>query len=172
MGYTCDIDGRHPDTSKVLKIFDWAEFTDVTSALAFLGVCVNYRIWSNDFAQVVSPIYHLFKKNIPFVLGKEEVEAMDLLKLALKTPQALVYSDYTKGAGDIIFAVNASLEGWKGVLIQLVKEKKHLSRYETGIYPSATKRECQGVLKALKKVKSWLYGIRFILETDASVLVT
>ena len=97
---------------------------------------------------------------------------MDLLKLALTTPQALVYSDYTKVAGDIIFAMNASLEGWRGVLIQLVKEKKHLSRYETGIYSSATKRECRGVLKALKKVKSWLYGIRFILETDASVLVT
>ncbi len=67
VGYICDSDGRHPNTSKVLKIFDWPECTDVTSTRAFMGVCVYYRIWIKDFAQVASPIYHLFKKNIPFV---------------------------------------------------------------------------------------------------------
>ncbi len=67
MGYICDADGRHPDTSKVLKILDWPKCTDVTSARAFMGICVYYRIWIKDFAQVASPINHLFKKNIPFV---------------------------------------------------------------------------------------------------------
>ena len=61
--------------------------------------------------------------------------------------------------------------------MQLVQGKRHPSRYESGIWSSAekkydaTKRECRGVLKALKKVRYWLYGVRFILETDASVLV-
>ncbi len=102
---------------------------------------------------------------------------MDLLKLALTTPPALVPFDYTEGAGDIILTVDASLEGWGGVLIQLVKRKKHPSRYESGIWSSvekkydATKRECRGVLKALKKVRYWLYWVRFILEINASVLV-
>lgn len=35
-----------------------------------------------------------------------------------------------------------------------------------------TKWECQKVLKALKKVKYWLYKVRFILETNIRVLVT
>ncbi len=30
--YICDVDGRHPDTSKVLKILDWPECIDTTSA--------------------------------------------------------------------------------------------------------------------------------------------
>lgn len=34
-----------------------------------------------------------------------------------------------------------------------------------------TKQECCGVLKALKKVRYWLYRVRFVLETDANVLV-
>ncbi len=61
--------------------------------------------------------------------------------------------------------------------MKFVKEKRHRTRYESGIWScaekkdDATKRECQGVLKALKKVRYWLYRIRFILETDASVLV-
>lgn len=102
---------------------------------------------------------------------------MDLLKLALTTPPALVILDYSEGAGDIILTVDASLEGWGGVLMQQIQGKRHPSRYESGIWSSAekkydaTKREYRGVLKALKKVRYWLYGIRFILETDASVLI-
>ena len=32
VGYICNADGCHPDTSKVLKISDWLECTDTTSA--------------------------------------------------------------------------------------------------------------------------------------------
>ena len=42
---------------------------------------------------------------------------MDMLKLALTTPPALVFLDYTKDAGDIIFAVDPSLNRWGGVLM-------------------------------------------------------
>ena len=61
--------------------------------------------------------------------------------------------------------------------MQLVQGKRHPSRYESGIWSTAEKkydaikRECRGVLKALKKVRYWLYWVRFIQETDASVLV-
>ena len=177
MGFICDANGRHPDTSKVLKILDWSECTNVTPPCTLMGVCVYYQIWIKNFAQVASPIYHLFKKNIPFIWGKEQVKTMDLLKFALTSPPALVSLDYIERAGDIILAVDASLEGWGGVLMQLVKEKRHPSRYESKIWSTAekkynaAKRECRGVLKALKKVKYWLYGVRFILETDARVLV-
>ncbi len=78
VGYICDANGRHPDNSKVLKILDWPECTDTTSARAFMGVCVYYRIWIKNFAQFASSIYHLFKKNIPFALRKKQVEAIDL----------------------------------------------------------------------------------------------
>lgn len=97
VGYTCDSEVRHPDTSRVLKILDWPECVDVTTARAFMGVCVYYRIWIKDFAQVATPIYRLFKKNAIFEWGKEQTEAMDLLKLALTTPPALVSLDYAGG---------------------------------------------------------------------------
>ncbi len=85
LGYICDADDRHPNTSKVLKIFDWPEYTDVTSARAFMGVCMYYRIWIKNYAQVASHIYYLFKKNISFTWGKQQIEVMDLLKLAFTT---------------------------------------------------------------------------------------
>src|ERR1700737_1799005 len=103
---------------------------------------------------------------------------MDTLKLALTSAPALVKIIYTDGAGAIILAVDASLKGWGAILMQLdVEGRRHPSRYESGLWNKAkqnydaTKRECRGVLKALRKVRYWLYGVRFILETDASVLV-
>jgi len=103
---------------------------------------------------------------------------MDQLKLALTQAPALVRIDYSEGAGEIILAADASLEGWGSVLMQLDAEgRRHPSRYESGLWNNAeknydaTKRECRGVLKALRKVRFWLYGVRFTLETDASVLV-
>ena len=128
-----------------------------------MGFCVNYRIWIKGFAQVVSSIYHLFEKNICFARGKEQVEAMDLLKLSPTSQPALLSLDYSKNASEITRAVDASLERWGGILMQLVKGKKHPSRYGGGIWSStekkykATKRECQGVIKALTKVRYWLY---------------
>ena len=55
-------------------------------------------------------------------------------------------------------------------------KKRHPARYESGIWSKAEsendalKRETRGLLKALKKFKHWLYGVSFVVETDAMVL--
>lgn len=59
--YICDADGRHSEISKVPKVLDWPEFTDITSARAFIRVCIYYQIWTKNFAQVAAPIYHLLR---------------------------------------------------------------------------------------------------------------
>ena len=103
---------------------------------------------------------------------------MDTLKLALTTAPALCSLDYSEGAGLIILGVDSSGNGWGAVLMQEKNGKRHPSRYKSGIWSDAeksydaAKRECRGVLKALKKVRNYLYGVRFLLETDASVLVS
>ena len=102
---------------------------------------------------------------------------MDRLKLAITSAPCLIKISHEPGAGDIVLAVDASLEGWRGVLMQIVQGKRHPSRYESGLWNTAersydaTKRECRAVLKAIRKVRYWLYGVHFILETDAQVLV-
>lgn len=62
-----------------------------------------------------------------------------MLKLALITPSTLVFPDYSENANDIIFAVDASLNSWREVLVQLVKGKRHLSRYKGEIWSNAKK---------------------------------
>lgn len=45
---------------------------------------------------------------------------MNLLKLLLTTSLSLVSLNYIKKTGDIIFVVDANLEGWGEVLIKFV----------------------------------------------------
>ena len=176
VGYICDIEGRHPDTAKVIKILEWGDCQDVKSARAFIGVCVYYRIWIKGFAVISAPIYHLFRKGVNFYWGPEQREAMAILQKALTTAPALVTINYSEEAGEIIVAADASLEGWGAILMQIVEDRRCPSRYESGLWNQAerkydaTKRECRAVLKAFKKFRSWLYGIHFTLETDANVL--
>lgn len=58
---------------------------------------------------------------------------MDLLKLALTTPPTFIFMDYTESVDDIILAVDTSLDGWREVLMQLLKQKRHPSRYKSEI---------------------------------------
>ncbi len=44
IGYLYDIEGRHPDTTKVIKILEWLYYDSVTEARVFLDICVYFRI--------------------------------------------------------------------------------------------------------------------------------
>jgi hypothetical protein len=55
--------------------------------------------------------------------------------------------------------------------------KRHPARFESGVWTEsesnydAGKRECRAMLKVLKKFRFWLYGVHFVVETDANTLV-
>ena len=97
-------------------------------------MCVYYRIWIKNFSVIVEPIYYLFKKGVSWNWGLEQDLAMSALKTALTNAPALVKIVYADGAGEIILAVDASLEGWGAVLMQLdALGKWHPSRYKSGL---------------------------------------
>lgn len=178
VGYVCDSSGRHPDSSKVLKVLKWRDCRDVQEARAFIGLCVYYRIWIPSFSLVAAPIYHLMKRGVPFAWENEQIEAMEALRQALTTAPALMPINYEPGAGLIIVASDASGSGWGAVLMQEDElQRRHPSRYESGVWTAvernydAGKRECKGLLKALKKFRRYLYGISFVIELDAKTLV-
>lgn len=178
VGFVCDVNGRHPDHEKVIKIVMWPDCRNVTEARAFMGICVYYRIWIEGFSIIAQPIFFLFKKDVPFVWGIPQRIAMETLKEALTTAPALMPLQYGEGAGEIIYGSDASLEGWGGHLDQVGPDgKRHPSRYLSGLWSDcekkydAGKRECRGLLKGLKKVRQYLYGVHFIIELDAKTLV-
>jgi len=178
VGYVCDAEGRHPDSAKVLKILEWESCRDLTEARAFIGICGYYRIWIESYALIAEPIYKLCRKGEIFRWEKEQAEAMEILKEALTTAPALVGISYEPEAGDIIAAFDASKRGWGAVLMQEDEQKRrHPARYESGLWSAsemnydAGKKECKALLKGLKKFRQYLYGVHFIVELDAKILV-
>ena len=120
----------------------------------------------------------MLKKDAEFVWEEEQEEAMQRLKDALTTAPALLPLDYSPDAGKVILAVDSSVTGFGGVLMQLNdNNKRHPCRYESGLWTAAEKKydivklECRSLLHMLRKFRPWLYGIRFTVETDANTLV-
>jgi hypothetical protein len=60
VGYVYDINGRHSNFVKVLKILEWDRCDDVAEARAFIGICGYYRIWVAYYTFIAEPIYQLF----------------------------------------------------------------------------------------------------------------
>ncbi len=44
VGYLCDIESRHLDTTKVVKILEWLYYDNVTEVRVFFGVYIYFRI--------------------------------------------------------------------------------------------------------------------------------
>jgi transposase InsO family protein len=176
VGFLCDDKGRHPAPGKIAKICLWKACKTQKEIRAFLGLCVYYRVWIKDFSVVAKPMYRLLKKGVEFCWDEDCDDAMDKLKDALTNAPALSTIDY-ESAGEIVLSVDASGDGWGAILQQYVDGKRHPIRYESGVWTTpeknydAGKRECRALLRALKKLKVWLYGIKFTVEIDAKTLL-
>jgi len=179
VGFMCDYNGRWPEYKKVQKIMDWPIPRSVKDARAFVGIVVYYRIFIVGFAIIAAPIFELFRKGIRFTWTSEHQHAMDELKRKITEAPVLVSLDFSLSALLIVLHVDASSTiGWGAILSQLQSNGElHPARYESGIWSDterkydALKLECRGLLKALKKLRFWLFGRYFSIQTDSQTLV-
>ncbi len=179
VGFLCDEDGRRPEPRKVQRILDWPTPRSVRDARAFIGLAVYYRIFVFGFSVIAAPIFSLFRQGKRFEWSPECESAMVQLKTAISNAPVLVSLDLSPSGGPIVLYVDASTTiGWGAVLSQVYDdEKEHPARFESGIWSNAElkydaiKLECRGLLKALKKMRFWLFGRFFTVRTDSQVLV-
>lgn len=179
VGFMCDYDGRRTDHKKVQKIVDWPTPCSVKDARGFIGIVVYYRIFIVGFAIIAAPIFMLFRKGVRFLWTAECQLAMNTLKKCITEAPVLISLDFSLSALPIILHVDASSSiGWGAILSQLQKGGElHPARFESGIWSNverkydALKLECRGLLKALKKLRFWLFGRYFSVRTDSQTLV-
>jgi len=178
--FVCRPNGRSSVANKVLKIVQWRLCQNLKEAHAFIGLCVYYQLWINQFTIISSSIYDLFKKNIVFLWMLKQQQIMNKLKILLSTELIIQQLDYDSDAKDIILTVNSSKKEWGSCLMQKAKNDQHchVCRYDSGVWTNAEsrydadKQECHKLLKALKKVCAYLYEVFFIVKLDAQTLVS
>jgi hypothetical protein len=173
--FICDVERRHSNTTKIIKILNWFFCQNVAEVREFIEICVFYRVFIAYFALIAQFIYALLKKNVSFVWKIAQQEVMNILKIAFINFSIFIFINYEIDI--IILAMNASLEDWKKILMILRDEKKYSMRYESDIWSNekkkydVTKKECRDVLKTLKKIHFYFYDVKFILKINARVLV-
>ena len=179
VGMVCDSNGRRPEEKKVQKIAEWPTPMSIRDARGFIGLALYYRIFILAFSIIAAPIFALFRKGARFSWDVEKQAAMDELKRRLMTAPVLIALDFTCSALGIVLQVDASTSiGWGGVMSQFQSDGTlRPARFEGGVWSEAERKydavklECRGLLKALKKLRFWLYGRFFTVETDARTLV-
>lgn len=175
VGYTCGTLGRSPTDKKIIKIKEWTTCTTVSQVRSFIGLANYYRAWIPDYGIIAKPLFNLLKKGAVFAWDDTCKDAMDQIKAVITSKPYLINLDYA--GGDIILMVDASLLGWGACLMQVVDGVRYPVRYESGAWTEAeklydaTKRECRAVLYAIRRLRFYVFGVHFFLETDSNVLV-
>jgi hypothetical protein len=65
--FVCDVEKRHSNTTKMIKILNWFSCQNVVDVREFIEICVFYRVFIADFVFIAQLIYAFLKKNVSFV---------------------------------------------------------------------------------------------------------
>ena len=177
LGHICTYEGRIPDNSRVQAIQDWPVPTNVSEVRAFLGTCGVLRIFIKNYTLIARPLIQLTRKDEPFAIGPEQLQAISTLKEAILTSPALRPIEYECDR-PVILAVDSCMNGVGYILLQLGEDKKRYpSRFGSITFNdresrySQAKLELYGLFRTLRQTQLFTIGVRkLIVEMDAKFI--
>lgn len=169
LGHFVSERGIETDAKKVEAVARWPIPRTHTELLSFLGACNFYRRFIRRFAHIALPLYHLLKKDVPFLWGPPQQEAFEALKTALTTAPVLQYPDYDK---PFIVNTDASDTAVGAVLMQDFgngpQPIAYFSRRHTPSQQnySARDKELLAIVSALKEWRHIIADSKVLVLTD------
>lgn len=170
LGQICSLDGRIPGEEKWQKALDWGKFQSTTQVRGFLGLASVFRKWIYRFSEIAEPLYRLTKKGVPFAMDIEQLEAVELIKEALRSYPVLRPLDFKR---KMIVNVDSGPKGGGGYLGQDDDEgNRYICEYVSFMYSptvqnySQVKREMYAILRILRTLKLKIFGCEIVVETD------
>ncbi|KAJ1133341.1 hypothetical protein NDU88_011636 [Pleurodeles waltl] len=166
-----------PLQGKIQTIIDWVPPTTQTQVRAFLGLTGYYRRFIKNYGSIAAPLNDLTSKKMPKkVLWTANCQkAFEELKQAMCSAPVLKSPCYSK---KFYVQTDASELGVGAVLSQHNSEGQDqpvafISRRLTPREKrwSAIEREAFAVVWSLKKLRPYLFGTHFIVQTDHKPLL-
>jgi hypothetical protein len=169
LGYKVTADGVAMDERKIAAIINYPVPTNTKQLKAFLGLAGFYRKFVPRFSSIASPLHKLTGKNVPYVWGKEQVEAFQTLKDILCSEPLLQYPDFKKG---FIVTCDASSTGIGSILSQgplghdlpVSYASRVLTKPERNY--STIEREMTAIVWGCKQFRQYIWGRKFTIVTD------
>ncbi|KAL9963057.1 hypothetical protein ACROYT_G032222 [Oculina patagonica] len=165
----CGLVGLHEDN--VAKIRDAPRPSTKKQIRSFMGLAGYYRDFIPNFAAVVAPLSDLTRKGQPNRVewGEAQERAYQSVKAHLTSTPILHLPDPSK---TYYLRTDASDNGIGAVLMQEHEGKlfpvcyasKKLSNAERNY--STIEKECLAIVWGIKRFHLYLYGVRFVLQTD------
>ena len=177
LGYTCAFEGRIADPGRVKVIQNWPVPTSVSEVRSFLGTCGVLRIFIKGYTLIARPLIQLTRKDVPFEIGPEHLDAIEKLKTAVVNSPALRPIEYDCDR-PVILAVDSCANRVGYILLQIGKDgKRYPSRFGSITFNdrecrySQAKLELYGLLRALKHTQLYTIGAKkLIVEMDAKFI--
>ncbi|XP_074819017.1 uncharacterized protein LOC141993377 [Natator depressus] len=165
-----------PLQAKVDAIQKWPVPKSKKQVQSFLGLAGYYRRFVPHYSQIAAPLTDLTKKKQPNAVQWTEKcqKAFNKLKATLMSDPVLRAPDFDK---PFLVTTDASERGVGAVLMQkgpdqefhpVVSLSKKLSERESNW--SITEKECYAIVYALEKLRPYVWGRRFHLQTDHAAL--
>ena len=174
LGFKLSKAGLQPLENKVEAIKKMEAPTDKKLLKSFLGTINYYAKFVSNLATVLTPLYHLLHKDVPWEWGKDQKLAFNQAKSALSSATLLAQFDPNK---ETILTCDASPVGLGAILSQ---------KDENGINPVAfasrtlndaernyaqIDREALSIIFAVKKWHKYISGRPFKVITDHKPLL-
>lgn len=171
LGYEIQNGQINPGQNKIKAMQRFPKPTCCKEVQSFLGLSGYFRRFVKNYARITQPLSDLTKRDTKFVWKNEQECAFATLKSILATKPVLRIYDPTAITE---LHTDASKEGYGAILLQKRVDEKmfHPVYFYSRKTTDTEKRyhsyelEVLAVINAIKKLRVYLFGIKFKLITD------
>nr|GEV64366.1 hypothetical protein [Tanacetum cinerariifolium] len=162
--------GVHVDPTKIEAIKNYAAPMTPMEVRQFIGLAGYYRRFIEGFSLISKLLTKLTQKDKKYEWGKEEEEAFQTLKQKLCSAPILALP---KGTKDFMVYCDASLKGYRAVLMQREKVIAYASRQLKVHEENYTTNDLElgTVIFTLRLWRHYLYGTKCVVFTDNKSLL-
>ena len=170
-GHRWNSTGISPDPKKTESILKMEFPPDKETMHSFLGLVNFLNRYTPRLAELCSPLRKLILKDSHYSPGDPEHAAFSAIKAEFKKKIILPYFDRNK---ETILQTDASKKGFGAVILQEEQPIYYASRALTSAEKNYQnlEREAQAAVWGMEKFHYFLYGRKFILQTDQKPLVS
>ena len=170
-GHRWNSTGISPDPKKTESILKMQFPPDKETMHSFLGLVNFLNRYTPKLAELCSPLRKLILKDSHYSPGDPEHTAFDAIKAEFKKKIILPYFDRNK---ETILQTDVSKKGFGAVILQEEQPIYYASRALTSAEKNYQNLECeaQAAVWGMEKFHYFLYGRKFILQTDQKPLVS
>ena len=169
--YRWNSTGISPDPKKTESILKMQFPPDKETLHSFLGLVNSLNRYTPRLAELCSPLRKLILKDSHYSPGDPEHAAFDAIKAEFQKKIILPYFDRNK---ETILQTDASKKGFGAVILQEEQPIYYALRALTSAEKNYQnlEREAQAAVWGMEKFHYFLYGRKFILQTDQKPLVS